>query len=479
MTNAHRVRRVAVVGAGPAGLFAAQALAGQDELPVHVDLLDRMPTPFGLLRYGVAPDHESIRSVATALARTLDLEAVTFWGLVEVGRDVSRAELLEAYDAVIYAVGASEDVRLGIPGEDLSGSRSAREFVAWYGGHPDARPQPLDGVRAVATVGVGNVAVDLARILLKEARSLRVTDMAEPVLEELARSEVRDVWIVGRRGPQHASYTTKELRELVATPGIDVTVSEGAFDGLDEAALDRRTRANVQLLRGLPIEGDGAPASDGGRRRLHFAFYARPVEMTERDGRVDGLTVERTRLLPDGSVEGTGSLETLDVQLVLRAVGYRGSPLADVPFDRTRAIIPNVEGRVVDEAGVRQPREYCTGWVKRGPIGVIGTNKSDAAQTVAHVLADLQAAEDAPRDPQGGRVEEPGAVADPGTGEGHRPGASRDGVGPVLCARGHHPSTLADWRAIDAAEIELGRGEGRERVKVSTWEELLRLVTDH
>ena len=306
MTNAHRVRRVAVVGAGPAGLFAAQALAGQDELPVHVDLLDRMPTPFGLLRYGVAPDHESIRSVATALARTLDLEAVTFWGLVEVGRDVSRAELLEAYDAVIYAVGASEDVRLGIPGEDLSGSRSAREFVAWYGGHPYARPQPLDGVRAVATVGVGNVAVDLARILLKEARSLRVTDMAEPVLEELARSEVRDVWIVGRRGPQHASYTTKELRELVATPGIDVTVSEGAFDVLDEAALDRRTRANVQLLRGLPTEGDGAPASDGGRRRLHFAFYARPVEMTERDGRVDGLTVERTRLLPDGSVEGTG-----------------------------------------------------------------------------------------------------------------------------------------------------------------------------
>ncbi|AKT52282.1 FAD-dependent oxidoreductase [Arsenicicoccus sp. oral taxon 190] len=448
MAAHERTRRVAVVGAGPAGLFAAAALAGQDELPVQVDLLDRMPTPFGLLRYGVAPDHEGIRSVATTLARVLELDRVTFWGLVELGPDVTRSELLDAYDAVVYAVGASEDVHLGVPGEDLAGSRSAREFVAWYGGHPDARPQPLDGVTAVATVGVGNVAVDVARVLLKQAGSLRPTDMPGPVLDELDRSAVRDVWIVGRRGPQHASYTTKELRELVATPGVTVSVSAGAFDGIDDAALDRRTRANVAILQ----ECSTAQAGGDGARRLHFQFYARPVELTRADGRVGGLTVEHTRLQPDGSVVGTGELTTLDVQLVLRAVGYRGSPLPEVPFDGTRAVIPNVEGRVVDLDGVPQPREYCTGWVKRGPIGVIGTNKSDAAQTVGHLLADLRAA--------------------------GSPTTVRDGIGPVLRARGHRPSTLDDWRAIDAAEIELGRGEGRERVKVATWDELLRLVSD-
>lgn len=438
-------RRVAIVGAGPAGLFAAQALVAHADADVRVDLIERLPTPYGLLRYGVAPDHESIRSVARTLAKVLDDARVDFWGMVEVGRDVTRTQLLEAYDAVVYAVGAAADVRLGIPGEDLAGSRSAREFVAWYGGHPDAIPQRLDGVRGVATVGVGNVAVDVARILLKTADSLRVTDMPDAVLDELAGSEVDDVWVIGRRGPQHASYTTKELRELIATPGVVATVSSGAFDGIDVDALDRRTRANVEALQALPTE---VPAGTPGRR-LHFQFWARPVAMCEQNGRVDGVTLEHTRLSPEGRVEGTGETWPIDVQLVLRAVGYRGTPLPDVPFDATRAIIPNVGGRVLDADGVVAPREYCTGWAKRGPIGVIGTNKPDAAETAAAVLADLAAAP---------------------------PGPERTGIGPVLREAGHRPTTLADWRAIDAAEVELGRLDGRERVKLATWDELLAAV---
>ena len=451
-------RRIAIVGAGPSGLFTAQALAAQDRVPVEVDLIERLPTPFGLLRYGVAPDHENIKAVASALARTLEHPDIRFWGMVQVGRDTSRAELLAAYDAVVYAVGAAEDVRMGIPGEKLQGSRSAREFVAWYGGHPDARPQHLAGVTGAAAVGVGNVAVDVARILLKEPSALEVTDMPEPVLEELHRHTVRDVWIVGRRGPQHASYTTKELRELVSIPGVHVTVGQDAWDGIEETAqrgFDRRTRANLDVLREAC-----ARRTPGADRRLHFAFWRRPVEMIREPSDaldphagLSGLVLERTRMEGGGTVVGSGRFETIPVQLVLRAIGYRSSPLPDVPFDKAAAIIPNVEGRVVDERGRVLPREYCVGWVKRGPIGVIGTNKSDAAQTVAHLLDDLVATSS-----PGGRAEPPLDLR------------------AVMRARGHVPTTFEDWRAIDAAEISRGAGFGRERTKLSTWEELLAQV---
>ncbi len=439
------VTRVAIVGAGPSGLFAAQALVGQTDVPVQVDLIDRLPTPYGLLRYGVAPDHTSIKSVATALARTFDHAGVRFVGNVEFGRDVTREELLAAYDAVVYAAGASEDAQLGVPGEHLPGSRSAREFVAWYSGHPDAPAQDLHGIHSAAVIGVGNVAVDVARILAKTAESLEVTDMPPGVLAELHRHGINDIHVIARRGPQHAAFTTVELRELVHTPGLEVTVNADAFDGIPED-LDRRPRANVEILREA-----AATVVENPRRRLHFSFWRKPVAI-EGDGEVTSLVLERTHLDESGKVVGTGLTEQVCCQLVLRSIGYRSTALPGVPFDDWSAVIPNVEGRVVDAEGAVQPGEYVVGWIKRGPTGVIGTNKSDASQTVRHLVADLVAAG--------------GSAPDRGTGD------RRDLVAD-LAARGHEVVSLAGWRAIDAAEIARGAALGRTRTKIETWADLL------
>ncbi|MEI2827963.1 MAG: FAD-dependent oxidoreductase [Dermatophilaceae bacterium] len=433
-------RRVVIVGAGPSGLFAAQSLVAQTDLPVRVDIIDRLPTPYGLLRYGVAPDHTSIKSVATALARTFDDPRVRFFGQVQFGADTTRDELLGAYDAVVYAVGASEDAELGIPGEDLAGSLSAREFVAWYSGHPDAQPQDLSGVRAAATIGVGNVAVDVARVLVKSADELDTTDMPDAVLDELRRHEVTDVWLIGRRGPHHASFTTVELRELVSLPGLTVTVTPDAFDGIPEEGLDRRTKANVEIIREAAARGAGE-----GSRRLHLAFWRKPVSL-EGDGHVERLLLEHTRLDDDGRVVGTGEFETVPVQRVLRSIGYRAVPPPGVPFDERASVVRHVEGRVVDEGGAVQPGEYVVGWIKRGPVGVIGTNKSDAAQTVRHLVADLA---------------------------GRAPRGSETDLLEVWRARGIEPTTFAQWQAIDAAEISKGAARGRARTKIDTWQELL------
>ncbi len=431
--------RVAIVGAGPSGLFAAQFLTARND--IDVDIFDRLPTPYGLLRYGVAPDHTSIKAVAHALARVFDSPAVRFLGLVAVGRDVTREELLAGYDAVIYAVGASEDLRMGVPGEDAVGSRSAREFVAWYSGHPDAEPQSLTGVTQVAAIGVGNVAVDVARILIKEPLALDVTDMPADVLGELRRARVSDVWVIGRRGPQHASFTTTELRELCRTPGVAVSVSPDAFDGIDESLLDRRTRANVAVLREASAAETPWP-----RVRLHFLFWRRPVEV--RGDPVRGLVVERTALDASGRLAGTGEIETLDVQLVLRAIGYRAVRLPGVPFDELLGVIPSEHGRVLD-GDLPAPREYVVGWIKRGPIGVIGTNKSDARETVEQLLADL-----AVMGPRSDRID----LLD------------------TLAARGFVPSSYADWQRIEAAEANRGASHARERMKIELWHELLDLV---
>ncbi|MCA0253076.1 MAG: FAD-dependent oxidoreductase [Actinobacteria bacterium] len=433
-------RRVAVVGAGPSGLFAAQALLNTAD--VEVDIFDRLPTPFGLLRYGVAPDHESIKGIAGVLARVFDSDRVRFRGLVELGRDVTVDELKAGYDAVIYAAGASEDRRMEIPGESLLGSRSAREFVAWYSGHPDATPQTLRGVRTVVIAGVGNVAVDVARILLKPAEELSATDMPRAVLDELAAAEIGDVWVVGRRGPEHASFTTTELRELVSPADVEVEVAGVDLATIDATLLDRRTRANVATL----AEAVSRPIEDP-RARLHFLFWHRPIRLVGQ-GEVEHVTVERTVAAGPGAVDCTGELSTIEAQLVLRAIGYRGIPLPGVPFDAATGRIPNAEGRVIDETGRPRPGEYAVGWIKRGPIGVIGTNKADAAETVAHLVTDLA---DAPR---------------------------RDLVDldAVLAARGFAPSTLADWQRIDAAEQSRGEASGRERAKIDAWHELLDLV---
>ncbi|WOQ17435.1 FAD-dependent oxidoreductase [Raineyella sp. W15-4] len=446
--------RVAIVGAGPAGLFTAQHLVRQQQVPVLIDIFDRLPTPFGLLRYGVAPDHTSIRSVARALAHTFDSTRVRFLGTVELGRDLTRRGLVEAYDAVVYAVGASGDLMLRVPGEELPGSGSARQFVAWYGGHPDAAPQSLHGVRSVACVGVGNVAVDVARILAKDPAQLAATDMPETVLAELTASAVTDIWIIGRRGPQYASYTTRELRELLTTPGLAVTIEDGAGEvagtaddnTAEQAGLDRRTRANIEALREAAARPDPVPV----RRRLHFLFWHRPVAL-HGAARVERLELERTTLGPDGAVIPAGAVpgggtRTIPVDLVLRAIGYRSTRLPDVPFDDARGVIPNREGRVLDTDGRALPGEYVTGWIKRGATGVIGTNKADAAQTVAHLLEDLPTL---PRHPADPLVE--------------------------LRLHGVDPTTYDDWLAIDAAEIARGAALGRPRVKINAWAELMRL----
>ena len=435
-------RRIAIVGAGPAGLFAAQALTSQTRVEVKIDIFDRLPTPFGLLRYGVAPDHVSIKAVATALARVFDDPHISFLGMVEFGRDVTRDELVSAYDAVIYAAGASEDRRMNIPGESLSGSRSAREFVAWYSGHPDARPQKLSRVRSVVTVGVGNVAIDVARMLLKPIDDLAQTDMPEPVLAELAACRVERVYVIGRRGPEHASFTTTELRELLHTPGIAVTVDGCDLDAIDEAVLDRRTRANVEALRDAV-----ARVVDGPRAWLHFLFWRRPVAL-EGEHAVSTVVLERTVGDGAGRVAGTGEQIRIDAQLVLRAIGYRGTPLPGVPFDDATGRIPNREGRVCEADGEIRPGEYVVGWIKRGPIGVIGTNKSDAVETVQHLLDDLEAA---PRRPL-------------------------QDLHSVMEARGFTPTSLMDWQNIDAAEIDRGHSRGKARTKIEAWHELLDLI---
>ena len=432
-------KRVAIVGAGPSGIFAAQALLAHPG--IAIDLYDRLPTPFGLLRYGVAPDHTSVKGVGNALARVFESPAVRFLGHVEFGRDMSREELLGAYDAVIYAAGAAEDTEMAVPGENLPGSESARSFVAWYSGHPDAAPFRLTGVRSVVTVGVGNVAVDVSRILCKTAADLSPTDIPDPVLDELRGHIARDVWIVGRRGPQHASFTTPELREMLTLPHVQPVVHDD-LDAIDLTTLERRPRANVEALK-IAAERLVPDAS----MRLHLLFWHRPIEVEGRH-RVTGLTLERTALDTDGRLVGTGEERTIECELVLRAIGYRGIALDGVPFDEARGVIPNVLGRVTDAHGHVQPREYAAGWIKRGPTGVIGTNKSDAAETVAALVADLP--------------EAPLVVLEP--------------VETMLRRKGLRPTTYEDWTRIDAAEGELGSRFGRSRTKIASWAELLEIA---
>jgi len=454
--------RVAIVGAGPSGLFAAAALVSDPD--VRVDIFDRLPTPFGLLRYGVAPDHASIKAVAVTLARVFDSERVRFLGLVEFGRDVTAAELLASYDAVIYAVGAADDRHLGIPGEDLPGSRSARQFVAWYSGHPDAEPQPMAGVRDAVVIGVGNVAVDVARILLKEPSALSVTDMPDAVLATLREAEIENVWLVGRRGPEHATFTTPELRELLETPGIGISLTGCDLEAIDSSVLERHARANVASIAKAVAESP--TAAD---RWLHLLFWHRPAAL-DGEGRVQAVRFEQTAPapvpVPEESVSGRPSRQTtsqaqssssglaerhegaltVPADLVLRSIGYRGVPLPGVPYDEGR--IPNLEGRVLELDGSARPGEYAVGWIKRGPVGLIGSNKKDAAETVAHLLEDLAT----------------------------QPRRHLSDLDATLAARGVRPSDLEDWRRIDEAEIARGGIRGSERTKIEAWHDLLDLV---
>ena len=475
---AANVLKVAVVGSGPAGLYTAEALvkhaaALPDPVRVRVDVLDRLPTPYGLVRYGVAPDHKSIKSIAEYLRKVLESPDVRFIGGVHFGEDVTRADLLSAYDAVVYATGAMRDRRLGIPGEDLPGSYAATDFVNWYCGHPDVGPDSFTlDAESVAVIGVGNVAVDVARILARDPAELHTTDVPQPVLETLLASKVREVHMIGRRGPAYAKFTTKELRELGELPGVEIIVPPAEADldtfdasgqGAELAEQDRRVRGNLVAIRKW-AGGDRHPeAPSGHARTLTVRFWLRPVEITG-DDRVTGLTLERTRLDEHGVFGGTGELETLDVQMVLRSVGYQSVPLDGVPFDERNAVVPNEQGRVLGPDGQPLPGEYVSGWLKRGPTGVIGTNKSDASETVRALLSDLLG--DEAVDVQ---LPRPGMLRYPGGGEGSD-GDSPDGLTALeqlLADKGIRPVSYAEWLQIEAAETSLAKSLGRgERVKL-------------
>lgn len=450
--------RVAVIGSGPSGVYTAQALVGQEAVPdVEVYVLDRLPCPYGLVRYGVAPDHEKIKSLQHNLRTVLEHPRVHFLGNVDVGADgLGPRELRRMFHAVVYCVGAATDRHLGIPGEDLPGSHSATAFVSWYSAHPDAADGrfPLTA-RSAVVIGVGNVAVDVARILARGADELARTDVPQAALGALAESRVEDVWMVGRRGPSQAKFTTKELRELGALPGADVLVDPGelALDPAygDPSGLPAVNRRNVEVLRGW-AEGKGAQGTEGGSeevaggRRVRLRFFLRPVEVVgDADAGVRAVRFERT--VPDGlgGVTGTGQYEEIAAQLVLRSVGYKGTPQPGLPFDAATGTVPHVEGRVLRE-GVPCPGEYVAGWIKRGPTGVIGTNRPCAKQTAAALLADADelAREPLPEDP----------VA-------------------ALLRSGQRPVRWPGWLGIEAAETALGRGLGRTTVKIADWPGLL------
>ena len=440
------VIRVAIVGSGPAGIYAAESLAAHES--VQVDVLDRVPCPYGLVRYGVAPDHEKIRSISAALAKVFELPGVRFLGNVELGRDLDLDDLHRCYDAVLVSCGASAGRGLGVPGDALPGSFTATELVSWYCGHPDTRVDAFTcSSRSVAVVGMGNVAVDVARILLKPADELSGTDVPHHVLDVLRASAVEQVHVLGRRGPAEAKWTTRELKELGATTGVDVVVDPDEL--LTDASGESRMLAEPGVRRSVEVLREWASrAPTGQRRQLHVRFLTRPVAVLGEQA-VTGVQVEHMRLDGAGGVLGTGRTSVIEAGMVVASVGYRGVPLAGMPFDARSGTIPNSQGRVQRD-GVVVPGEYVAGWIKRGPTGVIGTNKHDAHETVAALLADAAAGLLPARTEQG-----PDAVLE------------------LLAARGARVVDWQGWRAIEAAEVAFGADHGRGRTKIVSRQDLL------
>jgi len=445
--------RVALIGAGPAGIYAADILS-KTGLEVSIDLYERLPAPFGLVRYGVAPDHPRIKQIIVALQKILARGDVRLIGNVDVGTDVSMAELREHYDAVIVSTGADKDAPLPIPGIDLPGSYGAADFVSWYDGHPDVpRTWPLEA-QSVAVLGVGNVALDVARILAKHVEDLMPTEIPENVVEGLRRNPVTDVHVFGRRGPAQAKFTPLELRELGKVPDVDVIVYEEdfEFDEASEAAI-RSTNQIKQVVKTLTDWTLRDPEELTASRRIHLHFLHRPVEILGTD-RVEAIRTERTELAGDGTARGTGEYVDTPVQAVYRAVGYFSSAIDGVAFDDVAGVVPNDEGRVLDADGVIVPGLYATGWIKRGPVGLIGSTKSDAQQTIGHLVTDV----------------EQGTVA-----AGSAPG-DPDTLIASLVDRGVPTVDWAGWELLDAYERSLGEAEGRERIKVVPRDEMTRVA---
>jgi ferredoxin/flavodoxin---NADP+ reductase len=438
--------RVAVVGSGPAGFYAADALLKSEDPPVEVDLLDRLPTPWGLVRLGVAPDHENIKAVSRAFEKTAARPGFRFFGNVEVGSTVSHDELLRLYDAVVYTVGAQTDRRLGIPGEDLPGSWAATEFVAWYNGHPDFQDRVFDlAHQRVVVVGNGNVAIDCARMLALTPEELAPTDTTDEAIAAICGAGVEEIVMLGRRGPVQAAFTPPELKELGELAGADVIVDPAdlQLDAASARALDHdreRARRNYELL-----EEFAAREPAGKQRRIVLRFRASPLATLGTD-RVEAVEIVRNELVEENGrlvARPTGETAVIPAGLVLRSVGYKGVALPGVPFDERSGTIPNERGRAEGAE-----RTYVAGWIKRGPSGVIGTNKKDATETVELLLEDARA----------GLLE--------------RAGDDRP-LEELLDEKGAAFVEYGGWQAIDAAERSAGEPLGRPRVKLTAWEKLL------
>ena len=450
--------RIAVIGSGPAAFYAVEHFFKQAALDVEVDMFERLPTPHGLVRYGVAPDHPKIKTVTRAYDTIASHPRFRFFGNVDFGRHLTLADLARHYHQVIFATGAQTDRHMGIPGEDLAGSHAATEFVAWYNGHPDYRDCQFDlSVERAAVVGVGNVAIDVARILVRTTEELVKTDIAAYALDALANSRIKEVFLLGRRGPLQAAFTNPEVKEIGEMPDADVVVrpEDVQLDPLSQAQLDaaqdRTLTRKVEILQGYSLR-----QPEGKRRRLHVRFLVSPVEIIgDEHGHVRRMRLVRNRLVASSrggtSAEPTGEFEELDVGLVFRSVGYRGVALAGVPFDERSGVVPNEKGRVIDPERKEPMRGlYVSGWIKRGPSGVIGTNKPDSVETVNAMLEDAAA----------------GAHWQP---EETDPRA----IEALVLSRQPFAVTYADWRRLDALECSNGQACGRPRLKFSAIEEML------
>ncbi|QGS34314.1 pyridine nucleotide-disulfide oxidoreductase [Corynebacterium xerosis] len=444
-----RKLRVAIVGSGPAGIYAADALmkSGRD---VSIDILERLPAPFGLIRYGVAPDHPRIKGIIKSLHRVLDKPEVRLLGNVDVGRDVSVAELRRLYDAVVFATGATGDRDLDIPGADLEGHHGAGEFVGFYDSHPEfAREWDLSA-ESVAVVGVGNVGLDVARILAKTADELHVTEIADNVYEGLGANAAREVHVFGRRGPAQAKFTPLELKELDHSPTIEVVIDPEDID-YDAASESARRESKIVDQVCSIIENYAIRDPKGAPHKLHIHFFESPVELLGEDGRVTAIRTERTKLDGNGGVVGTGKFTDWPVGAVYRAVGYRSDAVPEVPFDEAKAVIPNEGGRVDGHVGL-----YATGWVRRGPVGLIGNTKGDANEAIGNLLADWDEG-----------ILEP--AAEP----------SESAVTDFFDVRSIEYTTWDGWHRLDAAERAAGEAEGRERKKFVEWDDMVTHSRDH
>ncbi len=449
--------RVAVVGAGPAGIYAADLLIkAERDFDVEIDLFEQLPAPYGLVRYGVSPDHPRIKGIITALREVLDRGDIRYFGNVRYGEDITLADLQRHYHAVIFATGAIRDASLNIPGIDAAGSYGAADFVSWFDGHPDVpRTWPLEATD-VAVIGNGNVALDVSRMLIKHADDLLPTEIPDNVYAGLKANPITDLHLFGRRGPAYVKFTPLELRELGEVRDVDMVIDERDFEFDDPYATEvlSKNKQVVVMTRVMnqwrEAQKEREASGEHASRRLHMHFWSKPVAVVTEDGQVTGLKIERTAPDGQGGIVDTGEFEVIPVQALYRAVGYFGSPLDEIPFDEQRGVIPNVQGRVLGTDGEPVPGVYATGWIKRGPVGLIGHTKSDAMETLECLLEDREAWWQ-PADP------------------------SLEAIPALLEERRVPYTTIEGWHRLDAFELSLGEAAGRPRIKVVPREDMTRV----